>query len=447
MRIRALAVLPCLLVSGLVWAGSDDLTPLTDEFDDSSTLSEWARVHEVEQWNANQLEEWDIDDSQPGWMTMVPYTSSWYENYRGVLAFKLVTGDFIFSTRVRPRRRDGSPGAPQSQYSLAGIMVRAPRNITPQTWTPGGENYVFLSMGAAGDPGVYQFEVKTTENSVSDLQYENIEATETEIRVARIGSHIIVLRRVPGADWTIHRRYLRDDFPDTLQAGLTCYTDWPNVQGLDPFVHNGTVITEGNPDLRAEFDYVRYARPAVPPALEGAELSNPGMVSDGELLAFLGDAADLTPTATPSATESPTSEVLTETQTATLTSNPTSTATPTPSVTETETPTASQTPTSTPSQTPSETIFLSHTSTPSETAESSPSETPSLSETPSPTEASFPSPTASPTEDFDFDDDLDVDAADLVQLLGNFSPEEAAINSLFGFSLEWHGSQSKEAAR
>jgi hypothetical protein len=31
--------------------------------------------------------------------------------------------------------------------------VRAPRFITPATWTTGGENYVFLSLGAGNTAG------------------------------------------------------------------------------------------------------------------------------------------------------------------------------------------------------------------------------------------------------------------------------------------------------
>src|SRR5436853_188777 len=35
---------------------ADDLTPLSDEFNDSSTLFQWKRVYVVEGWGANQLE-------------------------------------------------------------------------------------------------------------------------------------------------------------------------------------------------------------------------------------------------------------------------------------------------------------------------------------------------------------------------------------------------------
>src|SRR5207248_960338 len=76
--------------------------------------------------------------------------------------------DFVVTTDVEASQRGGT-GAPRSNYSLAGIMVRAPRAITPSTWRAGGENYVFLSIGAGSPPGAFQFEVKTTTNSSSML--------------------------------------------------------------------------------------------------------------------------------------------------------------------------------------------------------------------------------------------------------------------------------------
>lgn len=262
-----------------------DLSGLSDEFDKAATLSNWQRVEKLEGWNNNQLEQFDIGSTQAGWMTMMPYTSVWYQDYRGILAYKNVTGDFVCTTRLRVSRRGGG-GAPQSQFSLAGIMVRVPRTITPAMWRPGGENYVFLSTGAADQPGTFQFEVKTTINSDSQLQITPSTGGEAIIRVARVGPYLIMMKNV-GGTWTVHRRYTRTDFPSTLQVGLTCYTDWPNASQLDPYRHNGTVIRTGNPDLVAQFDYVRYTRP--PSVLLNRRLDDPGSISDAQILqAFNG---------------------------------------------------------------------------------------------------------------------------------------------------------------
>jgi len=76
----------------------DDLTILSDEFDAAHTLTNWQRIYQVEGWGNDVLQQFDINTSRPGRMTMVPYTSSWYAEWRGELTFKTVTGDFIITT-------------------------------------------------------------------------------------------------------------------------------------------------------------------------------------------------------------------------------------------------------------------------------------------------------------------------------------------------------------
>src|SRR5438477_10559036 len=61
---------------------ADDLMPLSDEFNDSSTLLQWKRVYVVEGWGANQLEVQDINTTRAGRMVMIPFTSTWFNDYR-----------------------------------------------------------------------------------------------------------------------------------------------------------------------------------------------------------------------------------------------------------------------------------------------------------------------------------------------------------------------------
>lgn len=291
--------------------GSDDLCILSDEFNDPLTLANWQRLWQFEGWPGDQLQEIDVGITRPGFLTMLPYTSSWFQDLRGVLAFKLVSGDFVVSTRFQATNRAGT-GAPERSFSLAGLFVRQPRPITsPAEWTPGGENYIFLSAGSANQPGTYQYEVKTTQDSDSVLQISPAcqgpcaAAPVFELRAARLeDDHFILLRREPGSpDWQVHRRYPRSDLAETLQVGLTTYTDWENIAGPywpdNQFGHNNTVITDGNPDLLAQFDHVRFLRPIIPPGLAGRDFSadydpgNPDTVSDAELLDFLGEEVDL----------------------------------------------------------------------------------------------------------------------------------------------------------
>lgn len=270
-----------------ITASADDLSALSDEFDKPQTLADWKRVFRDEGGGADQLEQLDIGKTRAGWLTMRPYTSVWYQDYRGELTYKPIRGDFVITTRIRATNRAGD-GAPRSLFSLAGIMLRAPRQVTPNTWQPGGENYMFLSLGAADKPGTFQFEVKTTVDSRSNLNITEANTNEAVIRAARIGTHYLLLIQGQGGEWRVHRRYHRPEFPDEVQAGLTCYTDWKTCEQMRPPDHNRTVIRNGRPDLVAQFDYVRYERPQVPAALQGRAFSDEGAVSDRDVLGFLG---------------------------------------------------------------------------------------------------------------------------------------------------------------
>jgi hypothetical protein len=300
---------------------------LSDEFDDVSSIANWQRVNQVEGWNADQLHQWDVAQTQAGRMTMVPNTVVWYQDRRGPMAFENVAGDFVFTTQVHITDRDDIGGSDaddvpgDGDFSLGGVMIRTPRDIVDPTvdWTPGsmaddgtndGENYIFLSLGygnAAFSGGQNQFslEVKTTRNSNSQLELTGLgdQANVVNVQVARIGNSVITLYQVPGQDWQVHRRYTRADMPDTIQVGLVTYTDWEKANDYEPFLHNSTVITPDgfdptpdqpfNPDLVAGFEFARYVRPDVPQQFAGTNLADPAAISNAELLMFLGEPANV----------------------------------------------------------------------------------------------------------------------------------------------------------
>ncbi len=297
---------------------------LSDEFDDSSTTDQWQRVNDVEGWNADQLNVYDIDATQAGRMVQEPHTTGWYQNYRGPMAFQLVTGDFSFTTQVHITDRDDIGGSDandvpgDADYSLAGAMIRTPRDFTDALteWAPGsmandgtndGENYIFLSAGyGAGNPDEFAMEVKTTRNSDSQLEVTPLgsDTGVVNVQLSRIGNSVIAMYQLPGEEWQVHRRFSRPDMPETMQVGLVTYSDWEKVSDFDPFTQNSTVLVPGlpgdptpgeafNPDLTAGFEYARYATPDVPAALAGADLADPNAVSDAELLSFLGENTNL----------------------------------------------------------------------------------------------------------------------------------------------------------
>lgn len=289
---------------------------LSDEFDEADSLRHWTRHWQAEGWPTDQLQYLAIEpQTGSGVMVMRPHSSGWWQDYRGELTFQNVPGDFVATVQVRPRNLAGT-GAPgstsgggiDSEYSLGGIMARAARpdvEADNANWQRGGERYVFLSMGAADVPGSYQFEDKTTRaalpgepNSYSVRLITDAQASRANLRLARIGEHVIALVQPvepPGA-WRVLRRFRRADFPETLQLGLVAYTDYAIVATCSYEEHNTRVLLSAcnnpnvpaDPDLLLQVDFFRLRRPAVPGPLAGADLSNPAAVSDAQLLSFLG---------------------------------------------------------------------------------------------------------------------------------------------------------------
>ena len=305
-RFRFLATL-IFAIPGLGFA--DDLAPLGDEFDDASTFSDWQDLGLVEGWGTPSYEKADVDTTEPGRFHIVPGPNTWFAHLRGLLFFKEVSGNFVATMRVRvlSRHNSNDPGeVPNRSFSLTGIFVHGPRAIsqaapnpytTAAVWPPGDfgsdyvpdtENYIFLSYGSAGDPGIRQFEIKTTRNSNSQLYYSSngIDQSETEswLQLVRVGDTIVCLRKHhSGGAWIVENRYPNanhpfPDFGNTLQVGITAYTDWPsaapfNSAGLEASYHfNYAPPQDGDPDLISQVDYFRLRRPD--PALTEAVLES-----------------------------------------------------------------------------------------------------------------------------------------------------------------------------
>lgn len=285
------SILIALLFSTVILLGQQHL--LDDEFNNPCSMSDWKNITQEEGWDAEHLEAWDVSETYPGELMMMPWTSSWYANHRGTLLFKEITGDFVFTIEVTATNRAGQNIPPSSQFSLAGMMMRTPKD-TVGGWRPGEENYVFLSNGSAGNTNRFQFEVKTTVNSNSQLMYINIDVNNVLIRMARIGGAIIILYQIPGNDWVVHQRYRRDDFPETVQIGFVTYTDYWTVDEVGHIIANNTVLNDSyseaydwNPDLIGRFNFARFNDIEVPGAYAGLDLTDPGQVNDGALLSFL----------------------------------------------------------------------------------------------------------------------------------------------------------------
>lgn len=301
----------CIAACAIASNPNNPISRLSDEFTDASSLVDWSRIHLVEGWNAEQLQLLDINTTAPDRLVMRPHTSTWYQDYRGDLTFKTVSGNFALTTEVTIAAGD-LEGLPQSIYSLAGIMLRTPRAITnpARQWAPGGENYVFLSLGYGAESGPCNpgagphYEAKSTLNSNSQLCLSQTTQLTATLQIARIDDAIICLAKPDGGEWEIVNRLTRDDFPETLQVGLVTYTDYAKASTYTPFFHNSHVLQPGlrpdpssnrslsfAPDLHAEFEYARYVPVTVPLDLIGLDLVSEATLE--LLLKFLGDNANL----------------------------------------------------------------------------------------------------------------------------------------------------------
>ncbi len=280
----------------------DPLYALTDEFDDNTTVSNWSRLYETENWNADPLLEYDVDTSEAGALTMVPSASSWWEDRIGALRYREVTGDFIVSTNVRVSDPSGV-GVPSSFYSLAGLMARVPQapGYDAQTdFANGQQNYydVLLGFTTTGP----QLLVNLTQASNSGNPASDVIDYEIEIRLARVGDVLITLFREPGSAWQVLEAVSWPELAPTLQVGMAAFSDWAGANSVSVGDHNNTAVA-GNEDLSAAFDYMRFQTPVVPAPLAGLDLTT---VPSTDLLSFLGfDSTpgivylDVTPPTTP----------------------------------------------------------------------------------------------------------------------------------------------------
>lgn len=313
MRLFTLSLL--LITTTLLTA---QVSQLSDEFNDPSTLSDWLDITTVEGWGAQHLETFNIDTEVDDHLFLMPHTSSWFQNLRATLLHKMVEGDFVLTTEVRATNR-ANDDIPGGQYSLAGLMIRKPvdyPNGALNDWQEGNENYIFHALGFAalnhptcpGCPGPH-FEIKTTTNSNSNLQVTTAPSNHVQIRMARIGETVVLLYAPIGGDFIVRNRYCRSDFEDIMQVGFVTYTDWQKVStynnnATNRFFQNSHVLQNGvendpnagssipfAPDLRAEFAFARFNEVSVPTAFQGMDLCDENEVSNEDLLTFLGYAS------------------------------------------------------------------------------------------------------------------------------------------------------------
>ena len=238
-----------------------DLSHLNDDFSNPNSISNWKSHHQTEGW-PGFISKSEISDQSNTWL-IEPQSSGWFgEFHRGPYYYKEVSGDFTVITRVKVTGYETQ--SPTSSYSLAGLMVRAARPIDADKNAKGHENWMFLSTGAATKKDVPQFESKNTAKGKSKLKVFPAKTGWIELAISRKGNQFYQSYRYDGdTAWVLLRVVERNDMPETLQVGILAYSDFWSVARKYFFNRQkfNTVEVNGKPDVKAEFDYVKFIRP------------------------------------------------------------------------------------------------------------------------------------------------------------------------------------------
>lgn len=107
--------------------------------------------------------------------------------------------------------RGTTSAAPTVDWSLAGLMLRAPGQ-------QGAESWVHWTAGQIGGPVL---ERKSTRSGRSQLALVDIDPGPVTLQLIRAGEHVILLHRRGAEQWTRDAVYGRPDLPATAEILLT----------------------------------------------------------------------------------------------------------------------------------------------------------------------------------------------------------------------------------
>lgn len=235
------------------------LDSLNDEFNNASTLASWQQWHTAE----GQPDKWKATQVKNGVLELQPYASGWYADYAAPFLYKTIDGNFDVRTKIKV---SGEKDAlPQTEWSLAGLMVRQPKK-PGATWEPRQENWLFLTTGIAEPKGSPVFEAKTTNNSISNLKLRPAKEGWVELRIVRMQASFILMYRYEGEEWTVLERLYRPQMPFQLQVGINAYSGWNAIPAnvkADAVTHNKSVLKDVPTDMVVQIDHVHFSRPAL----------------------------------------------------------------------------------------------------------------------------------------------------------------------------------------
>ncbi|MEM8795258.1 MAG: hypothetical protein AAGE61_06805 [Pseudomonadota bacterium] len=243
------------LTAGFAYA--DDLSALSTGFDTAEALDAWSE-HRPDGFTRK----WQEPRIEDGKLVLQPVSSGWYEDNQAGHLYHQISGNFIATTRIEVVGTKAD--LPQTSFSLAGLFIRTPRELSAASWTPGQENWLFFSVGTAAPAGEPHYELKTTTNSLSTLQILPAQTGPVDLRIARHGELFTLLARPEGGEWEVVEQIVRPDLPLVLNVGLTAYADYDSVAPTYPnyHVYNTKGAPTENADLIAYVDRFDLRRPA-----------------------------------------------------------------------------------------------------------------------------------------------------------------------------------------
>jgi len=262
---------------------SDDLAPLGDEFDNLSTLKNWKSLSDAEGW-PNRIEKVDVNTTSTGHLYVVRQSGAWWAGYHGVYFFKEVKGDFAITTRLRVTGKGG--GESTKMWTISGLLVRAPADAkAPREQRK--ENWIYLMTGRGPGEGRV-IDAKSTLESNNAWDITPAQPGWYELRIARIGPLFIAMCRPEGGDWVLRKRIVREDLPETLQAGINVTSDFKLSASMPAAKYNAELFPGmSSPDSVTTFDFVRFSRLADTPGLRNRLAGKEVVaVTDADLLAL-----------------------------------------------------------------------------------------------------------------------------------------------------------------
>jgi hypothetical protein len=212
--------------TGGAGGASNGISDLSDSFDGNSLSSDWM-VFRPEVLN--------ITVANGSLSLRLDQQALWFNDNRGPLVYKNVTGNFRVTSRVQVRKASNPAVPPTNAVHLGGLMARNPQGAMPGA----SENYVFIVAGF--DEVDLSIETKTTVNSVSTYEGPTWPSGDAELRLCRVGSKFFLYKRaLGGPSFTLAKTYDRPDLPATLQVGANVYSYM-------------------TPDLLAQFDEITFS--------------------------------------------------------------------------------------------------------------------------------------------------------------------------------------------